>query len=161
MAKVALLHITRDFYSIKLICRNLYALFSQVKKHIQPIRMACSCFTCGSLTNRRWCKGLFFTIVHRLHSNSFSDLAPFFSGVSSKMAKADESSSFVSVGCSLDEFVLPQEIQSKNTLSKTQRCLFAQKFFCSALYFLEVHEVQNLSLLLNLHLALLFMSFCF
>ena len=27
-----LLHITREFYSIKLICRNLYALFSHVKK---------------------------------------------------------------------------------------------------------------------------------
>ena len=27
-----LLHITREFYSIKLICTNLYALFSHVKK---------------------------------------------------------------------------------------------------------------------------------
>ena len=27
-----LLHITREFYSIKLICRNLYALFSHMKK---------------------------------------------------------------------------------------------------------------------------------
>ena len=27
-----LLHVTREFYSIKLICRNLYAIFSHVKK---------------------------------------------------------------------------------------------------------------------------------
>ena len=30
--KYILLHITREFYSIKLICTNLYALFSHVKK---------------------------------------------------------------------------------------------------------------------------------
>ena len=30
--KLYLLHTTREFYSIKLICRNLYALFSHVKK---------------------------------------------------------------------------------------------------------------------------------
>ena len=29
---ILLLHITREFYSIKLICTNLYALFSRVKK---------------------------------------------------------------------------------------------------------------------------------
>ena len=29
-----LLHLTREFYSIKLICRNQYALFSYVKKSI-------------------------------------------------------------------------------------------------------------------------------
>ena len=28
----SLLHVTRKFYSMKLICRNLYALFSHVKK---------------------------------------------------------------------------------------------------------------------------------
>ena len=35
----------REFYSMKLICRNLYALFSHVKKPIQPIRISYSCFT--------------------------------------------------------------------------------------------------------------------
>ena len=38
------LHVTREFHSIKLICRNLYAIFSHVKKPIQPMRMAYSCF---------------------------------------------------------------------------------------------------------------------
>ena len=38
------LHVTREFHPIKLICRNLYAIFSHVKKPIQPIRMAYSCF---------------------------------------------------------------------------------------------------------------------
>ena len=28
----ALLHVSREFYSVKLICRNLYALFSHVRK---------------------------------------------------------------------------------------------------------------------------------
>ena len=27
-----LLHVTREFHSVKLICRNLYAIFSHVKK---------------------------------------------------------------------------------------------------------------------------------
>ena len=38
-------------------------------------------FTCGRITNQR-CKGLCepIRIVHRLHSNNFSDLAAFFSG---------------------------------------------------------------------------------
>ena len=31
-AQVTLLHIAREFYSIKLICTNLYTLFSRVKK---------------------------------------------------------------------------------------------------------------------------------
>ena len=32
ITNITLLHITREFYSIKLICTNLYALFSHVKK---------------------------------------------------------------------------------------------------------------------------------
>ena len=30
--KSYLLHVTREFHSLKLICRNLYAIFSHVKK---------------------------------------------------------------------------------------------------------------------------------
>ena len=29
---IILLHVTREFHSVKLICRNLYAIFSHVKK---------------------------------------------------------------------------------------------------------------------------------
>ena len=29
---IYLLHVTREFHSVKLICRNLYAIFSHVKK---------------------------------------------------------------------------------------------------------------------------------
>ena len=43
------------------------------------------------------------------------------------MAKAEESSRFVSVGCSLDEFVQHQE--NKKTLSKTQRDVSLLKKF--------------------------------
>ena len=35
-----LLHVTREFHSKKLICRNLYALIHMWEKPIQPIRMA-------------------------------------------------------------------------------------------------------------------------
>ena len=32
VSKGFLLHVTREFHSVKLICRNLYAIFSHVKK---------------------------------------------------------------------------------------------------------------------------------
>ena len=76
---VYLLHVTREFYSIKLICRNLHAIFSHVKKAYTANQNGVQLFfTYGHITNQR-CKGLCepITIVHRLHSKNFSDLAAF------------------------------------------------------------------------------------
>ena len=59
-------------------------------------------------------------MIHRSHSNSFSDLAAFLSAPPSNFpAKAEESSRFVSVGCCPDVFVWHQE--NKNTSSTSQR----------------------------------------
>ena len=60
-------------------------------------------------------------MVHRSHSNSFSDLAAFLSAPPSNfLAKApEESSIFESVGCFPDVFVWHQE--NKNTSSTSQR----------------------------------------
>jgi len=56
------------------------------------------------------------------------------------MAKAEESSRFVSVGCSLDEFVQYQE--NKNTLCKTQRDVpLLQKFLVSRN---DLREIENI-----------------
>ena len=74
---IYLLHVTREFYSIKLICINLYAIFSHVKKAYTANQNGVQLFfTYGRITNQR-CKGLCepIRIVHRLHSNNFSDLA--------------------------------------------------------------------------------------
>ena len=81
------------------------------------------------------------------------------------MAKAEESSVFVSVGCSLDKLAQHQE-KKGHIKQNTGRCLVAEKnfvsaFFCSALYFLDVHVLRYFPLLLNLHLVPLLVSFCF
>ena len=49
-----------------------------------------------------------------------------------KIPKAKESSRFVSVGCSLDEFVQDQE--NKNTSSKTQRDVSSLKTFLISIF---------------------------
>ena len=55
---IYLLHVTREFYSTKLICRNLYAIFSHVKKAYTANQNGIQLFfTCGHITNQR-CKGL-------------------------------------------------------------------------------------------------------
>ena len=57
--------------------------------------------------------------MHRLHSNSFSDLAAFLSAPPSNFpAKAEESSRFVSVGCCPDVFVWHQENMNTSSTSK-------------------------------------------
>ena len=56
------------------------------------------------------------------------------------MAKAEESSRFVSLGCSLDEFVQHQE--NKNTLSKTQRDVSLLKKFLVSRN--ELREIENI-----------------
>ena len=56
------------------------------------------------------------------------------------MAKAGESSRFVSVGCSLDEYAQHQE--KKNTLSKTQRDASLLKFFLVSWH--EPREIENI-----------------
>ena len=55
------------------------------------------------------------------------------------MAKAEESSRFVSVGCSLDEFVQHQE--NKNTLSKTQRDVSLLRNVLVSRH--ELREIEN------------------
>ena len=58
--------------------------------------------------------------MHRLHSNTFSDLAAFLSEPTSHFpAKAEESSRSVSVGCCPDVFAWHQE--NENTSSTSQR----------------------------------------
>ena len=58
--------------------------------------------------------------MHRLHSNTFSDLAAFLVASTQIFpGKVEESSRFVSVGCYAVEFVWHHE--NKNTLSKSQR----------------------------------------
>ena len=76
---VLLLHVTREFYSIRLICRNLYPIFSHVKKAYTANQNGVQLlFTCERITNQR-SKGLCepIRIVRRLHSNNFLDLAAF------------------------------------------------------------------------------------
>ena len=49
-----LLHVTREFYSLKVIRWNLYALFSHAKKSYTANQNSVHCcFTCGSITNQR------------------------------------------------------------------------------------------------------------
>ena len=61
--------------------------------------------------------------MHRLHSNSFSELAAFSSASPSNFpAKPEESSRFLSVGCCPDVFVWHKK--KKNTLSKSQRARY-------------------------------------
>jgi len=56
------------------------------------------------------------------------------------MARAEESSRFVSVGCSLDEFVHYQE--NKNTLNKTQGDVSLLKKFLVSRN--ELREIENI-----------------
>ena len=78
--------------------------------------------------------------MHRLHSNAFQILAAFLSAPPSNFpAKAEESSRFVSVSCCPDVFVWHQE--NKNTSSKSQRGLIAQKNLVSRN---ELREIENL-----------------
>ena len=84
--------------------------------------------------------------MHRLHSNSFSDLADldlaaFLSAPPSNFpAKAVESSRFLSVGCCPDVFVWHQEI--KNTSSTSQRDVsLLKKILVSGN---ELREIENI-----------------
>ena len=117
---IYLLHVTREVHSVKLICRNLYAIFSHVKK---------------SLYNQsEWCTAVFTSTINdnvkafASQSEScivyiqiaFQILAALLSVPPSKFpAKAEESSRLVPVGCCPDVFVWHQE--NKNTSSKSQR----------------------------------------
>ena len=76
--KCYLLHVTREFYSIKIICRNLYAIFFTCEKSLYSQSEWRTAVFHESITNQR-CKGLCepIRIVHRLHSNNFSDLVAF------------------------------------------------------------------------------------
>lgn len=81
-------------------------------------------------------------IERRLHS--LPDLAAFQRRLlqifPAKMARAEETSRFVSVGCSLDKFVEHQE--NKNTLSKTQRDVsYLKKLLVSRN---ELREIENI-----------------
>ena len=117
------LHVTREFHSINPICRNLYALFSHVKKaytanqngvklfsHVDvwPINDSVEAFA----TQSESCI-VYIQIAFQIWWLSLS--AP----RSNFPAKAEESSRFVSVGCCPYVFVWYQ--QNKNTSSKSQR----------------------------------------
>ena len=79
--------------------------------------------------------------MHRSHSNSVSDFGGFFlSAPSSNFpAKAEESSRFVSVSCFPNVFVWHQK--NKNTSSKSQRGLIAQKNLVSRN---ELRAIKNI-----------------
>ena len=79
--------------------------------------------------------------MHRLHSNSFSDLAAFLSTPPSNFpAKAEESYRFVSVGCCPDVFVWHQE--NKNTSSTSQRDVSLLKKILVSRN--ELREIENI-----------------
>ena len=69
-----LLHVSREFCFVKLICRNLYALFSHVRNAYTANQNGVAVFTWKY--NR---VNVFepIRVVHRLHSNGFPDLAAF------------------------------------------------------------------------------------
>ena len=80
--------------------------------------------------------------MHRLHSNSVSDFGGFFYQrlpPSNVPAKAEESSRFVSVSCCPDVF--EWDHKNKNTSSKKQRGLIAQKNLVSRN---ELRETENI-----------------
>ena len=115
--------ITQEFHSIKLICRNLYAIYSHMKKaytanqngvqlflqmEVQLINDSVKVFASQSKS----------CIVYI--QIAFQILAAFLSAPPSKFpAKVEKSSRFVSVSCCPDVFVWHQE--NKNTSSKSQR----------------------------------------
>ena len=119
-----LLHVTREFYSIQLICRNLYAIFSHVKKaYTANQNIVKLFFTCGRITNQR-CKGLCepIRIMHHLHSNNFSDLAAFLVAASPNFSCEGGGKLWICVsGLLLRRVCMDQE--NKNTSSKSQRDL--------------------------------------
>ena len=50
---IYLLHVTREFHSVNLICRNLYAIFSREKSLYSQSEWRIAVFTCGRITNQR------------------------------------------------------------------------------------------------------------
>ena len=80
--------------------------------------------------------------MHRLHSNSFSDFWRLFQPCLLQIfpAKTEESSRFVSVGCSPDVFVW--HLENKNTSSKSQRDVsLIKKILVSRN---ELREIENI-----------------
>ena len=79
--------------------------------------------------------------MYRLLSNSFSDLAAFFSLPRSNFpAKAEKSHRFVSVGCCPDLFVWHEE--NKNTSSKSQSDVSLLKKILVSRN--ELREIENI-----------------
>ena len=68
-----LIHVTREFYFAKVICRNLYALFSNVRRAYTVNKNGVQLFiTGGRITNQRKRKCLWaIKAVNRLHSHGF------------------------------------------------------------------------------------------
>ena len=79
--------------------------------------------------------------MHRLHSNSISDLAAFLSAPPLNFpAKAEESYRFVSIGCCPDVFVWHQE--NKKTSSTPQRDVSLLKKILVSRN--ELREIENI-----------------
>ena len=116
-------------YFAKLICRNLYALFSHklYTANQNGVQLL------GSITNQRQSKCLSepIRVVHRLRSNGFLDLAAFYRRYQIFLQKIVETkekyNGFVSVGCFLKEFVQHQE--NKNILAKHREMFRCWKSF--------------------------------
>ena len=126
-----LLHVTREFYSIKLICRNLYAIFSHVKKAYTANQNGVQLFfTRGHITNQR-CKGLCEPIrmVHRLHSNNFSDLAAFLAAAPPNFSCEGRGKLSICVCWLLLRRVCMALRKQEHIEQITERCLIAQKKF--------------------------------
>ena len=120
-----LLHVTREFHSVKLICRNLYAIIFPCEKSLySQSEWRTAVFTYRCITDQRKAqrKGLCqrIRIVHRLPSNSVSDFGGFFISASFKFTCECGGKLQICVIWLLpDVFVWRQE--NKNTSSKSQR----------------------------------------
>ena len=68
-----LIHVTREFYFAKVICRNLYALFSNVRRAYTVNKNGVQLFiTGGRITNQRKRKCLWpIKAVNRLHAHAW------------------------------------------------------------------------------------------
>ena len=86
-------------------------------------------FTCGRITNQRQRKGLCqpIRIVHRLHSNSFSDSGGFFISVSFKFSCEGEGKFQICVSQLLPRRVCMASGKQKDIEQITERCLIARK----------------------------------
>ena len=128
-----LLHVTGEFHSVMLICRNLYAIFffRCEKSLYSQSEWRIAVFTCGRITNQRQRKGLCqpIRIVYRLHSNSVSDFGGFFISASFKFSCEGGGKLQICVSWLLPRRVSMALRKQEHIEQITERCLIAHKEF--------------------------------